>query len=246
MCNADESYARNPKYARSRSCACCGIAHELLAFLLFGALQLIVSWTVMWNCTGFSGKVNQIATTDVSNIDTFCKNSAYKDAGICKVQDEYKLMVENAGKFCNAQSSVIGVSVVSIFFALVLFFVAMVNACKCCEGCCGGKQKKNFINVIFSAVGFLIALVSLIVFLGLSSAYTQYKDSRADIFKAQGNSGNDTPLDGWSHTFFEPALTICVVWGFFLIVQRVVQGVFSFLASREEWKEREMSNIQIA
>ena len=183
---------------------------------------------------------------DLSSFETMCKKQYYKDSPMCKVQDEYKVMVENAEKFCNAQSSVVGTSIVSILFALVLFFVAMVNACKCCESCCGGKQKKNFINVIFSAVGFLIALVTLVIFLGLNSAYTQYKVSRADIIKAQGNSGSDTPLDGSTHTFFEPALTICVVWGFFLIVQRVLQGVFSLLASREEWKEGEITNIQMA
>jgi uncharacterized protein with PQ loop repeat len=171
---------------------------------------------------------------------------AYKK--VCELMPNYRDMVKGAQGFCDAESGVLAISAVSIILALVLFFVAITNACKCCscEGCCGGKKKKNFINVIMSGIGSLIALVCWIIYLALNTAYNQYKDNRATVMKATSSTSDEPLYGGWAGDLFEAALIICLIWGFFLIVQRVVQGVFSFLASREEWQEGEMTNVQMA
>ena len=160
--------------------------------------------------------------------------------------DNYEGTIEGAKQFCDAESGVLAISVVSIIVSLVLFIIAMVNACKCCVACCGGKQKKNLINVIFSAIGSIVALVMWIIYLGLNSAYTQYKTNYEEVTKVTG--GPTKPLEGPFALFFEAALIIVVVWGFFLIVQRVVQGVLSFMASREEWKgvDDKLATVQVA
>ena len=246
MCNADESYAKNPKYARSRACACCGIAHEFLAFLLLGGLQVICYLTVMQNCWP-SGRVRDISKFDVSSYAALCDNKLYKDSPICKKLDNYEGMIEGAKQFCDAESGVLAISVVSIIVSLILFFIAMVNACKCCVACCGGKQKKNLINVVFSAIGSIVALVVWIIYLGLNSAYTQYKTNYEEITKGAGGTTSE-PLEGGFGLFFEAALIIVLVWGCFLIVQRVVQGALSFMASREEWKgvDDKLATVQVA
>ena len=117
MCNADESYAKNPKYARSRACACCGIAHEFLAFLLLGGLQVICCLTVMQNCYS-SGRVRDISKFDVSHYAAICDNDRYKDAPICKVMDSYEGTIEGAKQFCDAESGVLAISVVSILLII--------------------------------------------------------------------------------------------------------------------------------
>ena len=248
MCTADESYDKNPKYARSRMCACCGVAHEILAALLLGFLQFICWYTVGQNCYSGGGWVSDKARLDKDMLKQLEKRNCDPPATgyekMCEAYTFYPDMIDGAKAFCDAQSSVLAISAVSIIAALVLFFVAIANACKCCESCCGGKQRKSFLNVIFSAVGALIALIAWIIYLGLNSAYTKYRDGLADINKVA--SFTSTPVSGTFYSFFDSALIICVIWMFFVILQRVVQGVLSFLASREEWKEGEMTNVQMA
>jgi len=230
-------------------CACCGVAHEIMAALVLGFLQFICWLTVHQNCWS-GGWVSDKAKVDLTYLEQTKKSVCEAGAGyekMCKAYDVYPDVIKGAKAFCDAESGVLAIFAVSVIVALMLFFVAITNACKCCscESCCGGKQRKNFLNVIFSAVGALIALIAWIIFLGLNSAYTKYREGLAKIDELTGNTGN-TPISGTFYSFFQSALTICVGWMFFVILQRVVQGVLSFLASREEWKEGEMNNIQMA
>lgn len=254
MCKADESYAKNPKYARSRTCACIGVAHEILAALLLGTMQFFVWWATRDLCVT-NGRVKRYADITDDQIETsekhYCEGP-YKNhehaKKICNVIPNYKDLAKDSRAFCNAETSVIAIGAVSIVVSLVLFFVAITNACKCCscESCCGGKKKKNFINVIISGVGSIIALVGWIIFLAHNGAWTRYNKNRKEVEEGMHGSTSD-PLKGWfPGEVFQPALTICLIWGFFLIVQRVVQGVFSFLASREEWQDGEITDIEMA
>ena len=167
----------------------------------------------------------------------------------CELVSKGENLIKDSRAFCSAETRVLAVSVVSIIVALVLFFVAITNACKSCtcESCCGGKKKKNFINVIISGVGSLIALACWIIFLAHNGAWTRYKVNRKKIENYGGQKTKEPLKDiGWSGVLFEPYLIICLIWGFLLIVQRVVQAVFSFLASQEEWKEEKITEIEVA
>ena len=167
-------------------CACCGVAHEILAALLLGFLQFICWVTVGQNCYSGGGWVSDKARLDKDMLKQLEKRNCDPPATgyekMCEAYTFYPDMIDGAKAFCDAQSSVLAISAVSIIAALVLFFVAIANACKCCESCCGGKQRKSFLNVIFSAVGALIALIAWIIYLGLNSAYTKYRDGLADMF----------------------------------------------------------------
>lgn len=249
MCTADKSYDKNPKYAKSRMCACCGVAHEILAALLLGFLQFVCWLTVQQNCySSYSlGGYAQLDKEMVKKAQkAYCDPPVTGHEKTCEAYSKYPDLIDAAKAFCDAETSVLAISAVSIIVALMLFFVAIANACKCCVSCCGGKQRKSFLNVIFSAVGALIALIAWIIYLGLNSAYTKYRDGLADIVKLTGNGQTNNILTGTFYSFFDSALIICVIWMFFVILQRVVQGVLSFLASREEWKEGEMTNVQMA
>ena len=97
----------------------------------------------------------------------------------------YEGSFEGYLKFCDAESGVLAIMLYRLS-SLVLFIIAMVNACKCCVACCGGKQK-NLINVIFSAIGSIVALVMWIIYLGLA-LLTQYKTNYEEVTKVTGGT----------------------------------------------------------
>jgi len=146
-----------------------------------------------------------------------------------------------ARAFCNSTGSTLGITIVSELWAIAaIVFATMNSGCACAE-CFNGKKQQNFIYAVFSGAGGLLALINWAIFLALNTAWNSYANGIITTFNLITQQTTvekkDVLLDTAGGTF-DTVLIMALIWGFFVIVGRGIQGALSFQASREDWKEK--------